>query len=558
MLYVLNDLGLEAVAVAYAMTAPRMSFMRFTVPYQPYSFQVVAPRATLAKQPLIVSLWLWTSPFSYGLWLLIIGNLVFQTYLLLRLETYSGSAGEFSKFMSVDAGGRYHVTPKAVFRAIATGEFQPHTGLGRVFALGQSFSAGMLRCFYVASLATWLHLRPTPHQLITQFDDFASTGLPACVANNSAHLQFMASTYPSIPLRVVGPEVTDMLDAVLAGVCYGGVANEVEMRWPTNQGDPQGKYCSLQYVGRPSQAQFPYAIPVTADPARLSPVALTAISAAIVKAQFGGQYAAAGANVYIPERSDAQCSAWLATRQLPTKVRALQLGPLDLAGIFLLIGLLMGLLLLASEAVSQDGPVLRHTEALAALLQASQLFSSTSDGAEALDEAGEPGVAGGLPGEASPAAEADVHVELAPQSPAQPAVAVREPGDAHNPDSLSRSFSMTSAAGPSPPGGRSRKLASMLSWGSRVPQAAPSPSGGEAGRNPFLMLTHRQKMDALQELLLIRQLGVRKQHHGHLRREEAHVGAGGVRSPTSWGARASRQNHEDWGHYGGGDGGGDG
>ena len=45
----LNDLGLEAVAVAYAMTAPRMSFMRFTVPYQPYSFQVVAPRATLQE-----------------------------------------------------------------------------------------------------------------------------------------------------------------------------------------------------------------------------------------------------------------------------------------------------------------------------------------------------------------------------------------------------------------------------------------------------------------------------------------------------------------------------
>ena len=101
---------------------------------------------------------------------------------------------------------------------------------GRLFALGQAFTTQILRSAYIANLAAWLSKQPSPTQIITGFDSFASQGLPACVRNNSVHLQFMASIYPQIQLTVTGTQTVDVLNAVLNNECFGGMANEARTR----------------------------------------------------------------------------------------------------------------------------------------------------------------------------------------------------------------------------------------------------------------------------------------------------------------------------------------
>ena len=101
---------------------------------------------------------------------------------------------------------------------------------GRLFALGQAFTTQILRSAYIANLAAWLSKQPSPTQIITGFDSFASQGLPACVRNNSVHLQFMASIYPQIQLTVTGTQTVDVLNAVLNKECFGGMANEARTR----------------------------------------------------------------------------------------------------------------------------------------------------------------------------------------------------------------------------------------------------------------------------------------------------------------------------------------
>lgn len=74
-LYLLNDLGMDAVANAATITAQRRQYMRLTTSYQSYSYQVVAPIAVLPKLSINAVLWTWLSPFTPGLWAVLLGSL---------------------------------------------------------------------------------------------------------------------------------------------------------------------------------------------------------------------------------------------------------------------------------------------------------------------------------------------------------------------------------------------------------------------------------------------------------------------------------------------------
>ena len=74
-LYLLNDLGMDAVANAATITAQRRQYMRLTTSYQSYSYQIVAPIAVLPKLSLNAILWTWLSPFTPGLWAVLLGSL---------------------------------------------------------------------------------------------------------------------------------------------------------------------------------------------------------------------------------------------------------------------------------------------------------------------------------------------------------------------------------------------------------------------------------------------------------------------------------------------------
>ena len=127
---------------------------------------------------------------------------------------------QFSKYFFLDSNGRYIITPFAVFQArrgvaqppahdgrtrralhrrqqlasqrqrssaraptgflrrthrqaLCSGEFEPTTGIGRIFSLGEAFLGGMLKCMYVASMAVYLKNKPQPFQFVTNgFGDF--------------------------------------------------------------------------------------------------------------------------------------------------------------------------------------------------------------------------------------------------------------------------------------------------------------------------------------------------------------------------------------------------
>ena len=74
-LYLLNDLGMDAVANAATITAQRRQYMRLTTSYQSYTYQVVAPIAVLPKLSINSVLWTWLSPFTPGLWAVLLCSL---------------------------------------------------------------------------------------------------------------------------------------------------------------------------------------------------------------------------------------------------------------------------------------------------------------------------------------------------------------------------------------------------------------------------------------------------------------------------------------------------
>ena len=79
-------------------------------------------------------------------------------------------------------------------------------------------------------------------QAITGFDSFAAAGQPACVANNSALVGYMAHSHPLVPVRVLPTRSTStLLDEVLAGTCAGATVNELTARYALTTADPTGR-----------------------------------------------------------------------------------------------------------------------------------------------------------------------------------------------------------------------------------------------------------------------------------------------------------------------------
>ena len=150
----------------------------------------------------------------------------------------------------------------------------------------------------------------------------------------------LRSVYPHVPVKMVaGSGTNDMLDAVLAGECAGGMAADQDLRWTMGGGDPDGRYCALEMTGSPSVAAFSYAVPFTADPVRFPPEAIRAFDLALDTLMWSGNLSTQGSQRFIPsERPEAQCAQYLAAFNGPPNADG-SLEPLtsaDMAGIFFL------------------------------------------------------------------------------------------------------------------------------------------------------------------------------------------------------------------------------
>jgi hypothetical protein len=200
---------------------------------------------------------------------------------------------------------------------------------------------------YLANFSAGLASRPKAFQTVTGFSSFTLTGRPMCIRNNAVHLQFMAAVYPDVPLRIIGPSTTDMLDAVLNHTCVGGMGSDLELRWAMGAGDVGGKYCPLVYVGDPSLATFQFAIPLTSNRTQLPDAVADAINQAIDVNNLSGNFSTQAAQVFIPrDRPPLLCSKFMASFE--KEIIDDRLPPLtvsDMAGIFILQAVGIGMAL---------------------------------------------------------------------------------------------------------------------------------------------------------------------------------------------------------------------
>lgn len=230
---------------------------------------MVAPRAVLLKKPLAEKLWTWTEPFHWTLWLVLLGSVLVSGVVFWLLEEDSRLENDFTAFRDA---GQQHSNPRAAalghslfLSAIAittVTDHNPTTFPARVLTFVKTFTMWILMAAYLANFSAGLATKPKAFQKVTGFATFSDLGLPLCVRNNAVHLQVMAAVYPAVPLTVVGPATTDVLDAVLNGTCAGGMGNDLELRWAMGAGDVQAKYCPLEYVGDPSLATFQFGVPI--------------------------------------------------------------------------------------------------------------------------------------------------------------------------------------------------------------------------------------------------------------------------------------------------------
>ena len=143
-----------------------------------------------------------------------------------------------------------------------------------------------------------------------------------------------------MPIHVVGPAGTDVLNAILDGSCAGGIDNDISLRWNMGLGDPMGKYCPLINVGDPGQAALFFALPFTANTTRVPPAVLDAVDRSLMKSFINGNFSVNGTDVYLPlDRPETQCSSFFDMFSSPNEAGGVPvLEVVDLSGIFVFIG----------------------------------------------------------------------------------------------------------------------------------------------------------------------------------------------------------------------------
>jgi Ligand-gated ion channel len=331
-LWTLDVLGLDVALYGATVTPPRMAYLRFTSSYTLYRHTLVAKRATLPVQAMGKRLWLWLRPFSWDMWLALIGLLLCNSAVYMWFE-HSTDVSDTSTLHRELRRSRTHAVSHATFLSsmsvVGTNNNVPTTMSGRIHQICASFSLWVIMAAYLANLASQLTTRPTPFQRVQGFSTFSYQ--PLCVRNNSIQLHFMATEYPNIQLHITGATTASMLQAVADGSCLGGLEDELLLRWLLGPGDPTGLYCGIDYVGLPSSTAYPFGLPVSAA---VTDAQLAAMSSTINGGLYSGSYAAAE-SVNLPTSRDV-CDGQLAeARAVAAGSGSASLSARDLSGILL-------------------------------------------------------------------------------------------------------------------------------------------------------------------------------------------------------------------------------
>jgi hypothetical protein len=121
---------------------------------------------------------------------------------------------------------------------------------------------------YLANFSAQLGSQPVPEPPIKSYLDFIRTGSPVCIRNSGLLMTFINSTYPGLSYRVVGQNTIDVLRRVADGTCFGGLDNELYLRYSLGA-DAAGEFCGLRYSGEPSETTVPVALMMSPNTTQL-------------------------------------------------------------------------------------------------------------------------------------------------------------------------------------------------------------------------------------------------------------------------------------------------
>ena len=339
-LYAMQTHALDVVLVQLALDPGRLLYFRM-LPVQSFGYQVVTTRPKLVEVPFAERAFVWARPFTWQLWLLYTGAVVFTSFMMLLFERARNEEqfGDHIIGSEVEAVG--HSLYLAAMGAVLKEMYSPSTAAGRVYTGTKSFCIFLLISMYIANLAAVFTTGDAIAQPVGGLGDFAPGGVAVCTVDDDSTLAWLQQNAPELFNRgLVLTPATDLgssLDGVLGSSCAGALGSSADMAFTlSSKGDPSGDYCNLMPVGPVLGNSF-LSVPFTGDTTALPSATYDAISSLSALAISSGNYSALALEQYMPpDSSRTHCAAEVAASAAAVDFAdsgALDIG--DLAGVFI-------------------------------------------------------------------------------------------------------------------------------------------------------------------------------------------------------------------------------
>lgn len=326
----------------------RRLYFRQTVPLMTFGYSVVTTRPQFVLPTAADRVFLWTKPFSTGVWCLLMTAIVVYAILMPLFE--GGESEDFSPVWNKRSVLVGHALYLGAMGPSKPDTFNPSSGGGRAAAALNAFAMVLIVSTYTANLAAQFATVDPAIQVVSDIDSFNSR-VKACARSSTTLVTLLNSSFPNAA-AALSPATTygyapagtrDALEAVLAGRCEGAIVPATEAAWVLGVNDTRGEFCGLQVVGAP---QGDEALPLTFSKASMTDAQLESINMAIEDLQRSGEFILDLQDALFPAGPRAVCgkedSADAAA--LATLLPAKQVAVIDLAGAFMLqaIGLTFG------------------------------------------------------------------------------------------------------------------------------------------------------------------------------------------------------------------------
>ncbi len=350
----LFDLGYDCMFSATVLRGERLAHAEFLVANEQSGLSVVVPMDQTADYPVKSMLFAWTEPFSYQIWITVFFSLIFSAMVMFLFEGEDTGEDYGSASLPLPlrlARGCY----KAFLNFSSVGGFSPTTPAGQMFNITFSFAMLLLQAAYTANLAAYFTQTQQIQSAVDEMSDFGGNQLSACITNDPFVLQLLQSAFPLTQFVVLPSALTsDLLDAIQAGQCAGGVAPDSALLYALGPADPFGNYCNMMLKGG-LMSQVYYSIPFNRQSLVIDQHVVDAMNALASDAFAYGEYAVGASMASFPAERPA-CQGY---NSGPPSGSLTALRINQVSGIFflLLFGTICALMLYAAFVIKGLGKV---------------------------------------------------------------------------------------------------------------------------------------------------------------------------------------------------------